>query len=161
MNRCGSSSRRSFPSPRLDKERGNVRDERRTPETGSRDQGHPAQEDTGRTVRDRIYLEEFKSAGRSALNVGNFMVANRKLSLYVALFLTGISFGLEFHHHEDAVSHPDCSFCAVIHQTQSASVQHQESGKPFIAHSSLVLPSERPDPVSRHFAIPVIRPPPA
>jgi hypothetical protein len=89
------------------------------------------------------------------------MCANRKLSLCIALLLTAFSFGLEFHHHEDAVSHPDCSFCAVIHQTQSASVRHQETGKPVIAYSALVLPSERPDPVSRHFAVPVIRPPPA
>jgi hypothetical protein len=89
------------------------------------------------------------------------MVANRKLSLCVALLLTAFSFGLEFHHHENAVSRPDCSFCAAIHQTQSASVQHRETGKPVIANSPLVLPSEQPDPVSRHFAVPVIRPPPA
>ena len=95
------------------------------------------------------------------MNVGNSMAANRNLSLFIALLLIAFSFGLEFHHHEDALSRPDCSFCAAIHQTQSASVQHQESGKPFIAHSSLVLPSERPDPVSRHFDVPVIRPPPA
>jgi hypothetical protein len=95
------------------------------------------------------------------LNVGNFMVANRKLSLFIALLLIAFSFGLKFHHHEDAVSRHDCSFCAAIHQAQSASVQHQETGKPVIAHSSLVLPSEQPDPVSRHFAVPVIRPPPA
>jgi hypothetical protein len=89
------------------------------------------------------------------------MVANRKLSLFLALLLMAFSFGLEFHHHEDAAAHPDCSFCAAIHQTQSASVQDQETGKPVIADSSLVLPFEQPDPVSRHFAVPVIRPPPA
>jgi len=95
------------------------------------------------------------------LNVGNSMVANRKLSLFIALLLAAFSFGLEFHHHEDAAARSDCSYCAASHQTQSASVQHRETGKPVIAHSSLVLPSEMPDPVSRHFAVPVIRPPPA
>jgi len=95
------------------------------------------------------------------LNVGNSMVANRQLSLFIALLLTAFSFAFEFHHHENAVSRPDCSFCAAIQQTQSASVQHRETGKPVLAHSPLVHPSEQPDPVSRHFAVPVIRPPPA
>ncbi len=95
------------------------------------------------------------------MNVGNSMVANRKLSLFIALLLTAFSFGLEFHHHDDGDAHPGCSFCAAVHQTQSASVQHQETGIPVIAHSSLVLPSEQPDPVSYRFAVPVIRPPPA
>jgi len=95
------------------------------------------------------------------VNVGNSMDANRNLSLIIALLLAAFSFGLEFHHHENAATRPDCSFCAAIHQTHSASVQHQETGKPVISHSSLVLPSEQPDPVSRHFDVPVIRPPPA
>jgi hypothetical protein len=95
------------------------------------------------------------------LNVGNSMVANRNLSLFIALLLIAFSFGLEFHHHEDAAAHPDCSICAATHQTQSASVRNQETGKPVIAYSPLVFPSEQPDPVSRHFAVPVIRPPPA
>jgi hypothetical protein len=89
------------------------------------------------------------------------MAATRKLSLFIALLLTAFSLALEFHHHEDAVSRDDCSFCAAIQQTQCASVQHRETGKPIISQASLLLPSERPDPVSRHFAVPVIRPPPA
>jgi hypothetical protein len=95
------------------------------------------------------------------VNVGDSMAANRKLSLFIALFLAAFSFALELHHHEDAAARPDCSFCAAIHQAHSASLQHQETGKPVISHSSLVPPSEQPDPVSRHFAVPVIRPPPA
>jgi hypothetical protein len=84
-----------------------------------------------------------------------------KLPLLLAAFLVILAFSLEFHHHDDGAVHPDCSVCATVHQAQFASIQHHETGLPIIAHAFLVLPSEQPDPVSRHLAVPVIRPPPA
>jgi hypothetical protein len=88
-------------------------------------------------------------------------LARAKLPLLLAALLVVFAFALEFHHHDDGADHPDCSFCGAIHQAQSASIQHQETGLPVIAHALLALPSEQPDPVSRHLAVPVIRPPPA
>jgi hypothetical protein len=84
-----------------------------------------------------------------------------KLPLLLAALLVVIAFTLAFHHHDDGAVHTDCSFCAAVHQAQSSSIQHHETGLPIIAHAFLVLPSEQPDPDSRHLAVPVIRPPPA
>jgi hypothetical protein len=97
---------------------------------------------------------------RMTLSASRKIFTRGKLPLLLAALLLVLSFGLEFHHHDDGNTHPDCSLCAAVHQTKSASVQHQERGIPVFARASLCLPNEQPAPVSRHLAVPVIRPPP-
>lgn len=83
-------------------------------------------------------------------------------SLGVALLMAALSFGLEFHHHEDGDSHYDCSVCTVLHQAQSASLHSKVAGAPVltvIADRFQLPPEEKPSP-SAPFRIPYIRPPP-
>jgi hypothetical protein len=98
---------------------------------------------------------------RMTLSASRKFFTRGKLPLLLAVLLLVLSFGLEFHHHDDGKAHTDCSLCAVGHQTRSASVQHQESGNPVIARAFLCLPNEQSAPISLHLAVPVIRPPPA
>jgi hypothetical protein len=94
-----------------------------------------------------------RSASRKILTRGT-------LPLLLAAFLVVLAFALGFHHHDDAAVHPDCSFCTAVHQAQSTSLQHQETGTPAIVQALLELPPSPPAPVILHLEVPVIRPPP-
>lgn len=107
-----------------------------------------------------VYSKEIRATGWTALEVRKHILTRKKLSFFFALLLVAIWFSLEFHHHDDGAIHPDCSFCAAIHQSQSTSVPHQETGSPVVAQASLEFPPEQPEPVSLHLDVPVIRPPP-
>jgi hypothetical protein len=85
----------------------------------------------------------------------------RGLSLALVLLLAALSFGLEFHHHEDGGSHYDCSLCIVLHQAQAVSLNStvaNASVLPVIS-TRFPLPEETPSQPAP-FRIPYIRPPP-
>jgi hypothetical protein len=88
------------------------------------------------------------------------MAINKKISLFFVLLLFVISFTLEFHQHPDRAAHTDCALCLVLHNANSASISHRESGPAFRQLAFLKIPARIIDPYSHPRTQPVIRPPP-
>jgi len=85
----------------------------------------------------------------------------RGLSLALVLLLAALSFGLEFHHHNDGTTRDDCALCIVLHQSQAASLTSNVANAHALPVISDRIPlSEEKPSSSAPFRIPYIRPPP-
>jgi hypothetical protein len=83
------------------------------------------------------------------------------LSLALVLLLAALSFGLEFHHHEDGNPRDDCPLCIVLHQAQATALTSRvaNASVPQVISARFQPPEEKPSPFAP-FRIPYIRPPP-